>query len=115
QHGAARPRSHAHFRRFGELLDQWHTRHHDVRHYAGALNITPAHLNVITREHAGKSPLELIHERLQLEASRSLVYTSMTIGEISDALGFSDPAYFTRFFKKGSGVSPKAFRQRAGT
>ncbi|MER1968275.1 helix-turn-helix domain-containing protein [Castellaniella sp. GW247-6E4] len=112
---APRPRSHEHFSRFGELLDQSHTTHHDVAYYARTLGITPAHLNVITRNQADKSPLELIHERLLLEASRSLVYTSMTISEISYELGFSDPAYFTRFFKKASGVSPKAFRQRAGT
>uniref|UniRef100_UPI003342492F helix-turn-helix domain-containing protein n=1 Tax=Castellaniella defragrans TaxID=75697 RepID=UPI003342492F len=110
-----RPRSHEHFRRFGELLDRSHTAHHDVAYYARSLGITPAHLNTVTRGQAGKSPLELIHERLLLEAGRNLVYTSMTISEISYELGFSDPAYFTRFFKKASGMSPKAFRQHAGT
>jgi len=77
------------------------------------MGMTAAHLNVITRTHAGKSPLQLIHERLALEAGRSLVYTSMTIGEISDALGFSEPAHFTRFFRKAARESPRAFRQRA--
>jgi AraC family transcriptional activator of pobA len=48
-----------------------------------------------------------------LEARRNLVYTSMTIQSVGEALGFTDPAYFTRFFKRQTGLSPKAFRLRA--
>ena len=81
--------------------------------YAGQMAIPTAHSNVVSRAHAGKSPLQLIHARLALEASRSLVYSSMTIGEISDALGFSEPAHFTRFFRKAAGKSPREFRQQA--
>lgn len=115
RHGAPRARSHMHFERFSELIESHHTSRHDVAYYAAELGMSPAHLNVVTRSHSGKSPLELIHERLLLEARRSLVYTTMTISEISYELGFSDPAYFTRFFKKASALSPKAFRQHAGT
>jgi AraC family transcriptional activator of pobA len=111
--GPPRARSLEHHTRFSELLESSYTRHHDVAWYAAQMGMTAAHLNVITRTHAGKSPLQLIHERLALEAGRSLVYTSMTIGEISDALGFSEPAHFTRFFRKAAGESPRAFRQRA--
>lgn len=115
QHSTPRPRSHIHFERFSELIERLHTSRHDVAYYAAELGMSPAHLNVVTRSHSGKSPLELIHERLLLEARRSLVYTTMTISEISYELGFSDPAYFTRFFKKATELSPKAFRHHAGT
>ncbi len=111
--GPPRARGLEHHTRFGELLEASYAAHHDVAWYADRMGMTAAHLNVITRAHAGKSPLQLIHERLALEAGRSLVYTSMTIGEISDALGFSEPAHFTRFFRKAAGESPRAFRQRA--
>ena len=50
-----------------------------------------------------------------LEAKRMLVYTSMTISNVADALGFNDPAYFTRFFSRLAGVSPREFRQRAAS
>ena len=50
-----------------------------------------------------------------LEAKRNLVYTAMAVSEVSYALGFSDPAYFTRFFKRQSGWSPRDFRTRAKT
>ena len=53
----------------------------------------------------------MIHQRLLLEAKRNLVYTAMTIQQVSDSLGFSEPAYFSRFFKRYAGVSPRAFRQ----
>ena len=111
--GPPRARSLEHHSRFSELLEASYATHHDVTWYATQMGMTPAHLNVVTRTHAGKSPLQLIHERLALEAGRSLVYTSMTIGEISDALGFSEPAHFTRFFRKAAGEAPRAFRQRA--
>jgi len=56
-----------------------------------------------------------VHERMLLEAKRNLVYTSMTISVVSYTTGFSDPAYFTRFFKRQTGMSPKEFRKRVGT
>lgn len=114
--GAPRPRDargRQHYARFGELLERSHNRQHTVAWYARELGLSTTHLNLVTRAHAGKSPLRLIHERLALEASRSLVYTTMTVGEISDALGFSEPAHFTRFFRKAAGQSPRDFRLRA--
>lgn len=107
-HGGGR-----HFARFCELVEQWYARHYPVPRYAAELGITAAHLNLLCRQAAGHSALEMIHERLLLEAKRSLVYTSMSIAEVSYAIGFADPAYFTRFFKQRSGVSPKQFRRSA--
>jgi AraC family transcriptional activator of pobA len=104
-----------HFAHFGRLIEESYASHHLVTYYAGKIGITPAHLNVIARQTTGKSALELVHERLLLEAKRNLVYTTMTINVVSYALGFADPAYFTRFFKRHIGLSPKDFRKQAGT
>lgn len=104
-----------HFARYCELLEEGYGRHYSVAHYAGQIGITAAHLNLLCRQTVDKSALEMIHERVMLEAKRNLVYTSMSISEVSYAIGFSDPAYFTRFFKRGAGVSPKEFRKQAGT
>jgi AraC family transcriptional activator of pobA len=104
-----------HFVRFCELLEDGYSKHHPVAYYAKQIGITAAHLNLLCRQTVDKSALELIHERVLLEAKRNLVYTSMTISEVSYAIGFSDPAYFTRFFKRGVGLSPKDFRRQAGT
>ncbi|MGB4345428.1 MAG: helix-turn-helix domain-containing protein [Burkholderiaceae bacterium] len=106
-------RARKHLARFGELVEADFTGHHGLDYYAGKLGISAAHLNALCRQFASGSALDLIHARLTLEAKRQLVYTSMTIRGISDALGFSDPAYFTRFFKRQTQSPPKAFRLRA--
>ncbi|MBC7415056.1 MAG: helix-turn-helix domain-containing protein [Herminiimonas sp.] len=102
-----------HFMRFGDLLDVHFRDHRPVGFYAAGLGVTAAHLNVVCREIGGRSALAIMHERLLVEAKRSLVYTAMQIGEISDALGFSEPAYFTRFYKRATGMAPLAFRAAA--
>ncbi|CAM5222770.1 AraC family transcriptional activator of pobA OS=Castellaniella defragrans OX=75697 GN=HNR28_001903 PE=4 SV=1 [Castellaniella defragrans] len=109
----SRSRGLNHYTRFCELLEVSYAQHHDVAWYAGQVGLTAAHLNVVTRAHGGKSPLQLIHERLALEANRCLLYTPLTIAEVSDALGFAEPAHFTRFFRQAAGESPRDFRRRA--
>ena len=64
---------------------------------------------------AGQSPTQLIHSRMLIEAERQLRYTGMSITEIAYYLGFEDPAYFSRFFTKGMGASPRNFRRSTGT
>lgn len=103
-------RARQHLAQFGELIEADFCSHQPLQYYAQKIGISSAHLNAVCRQLAQRSALDLIHERIVLEARRDLVYTSMTIRTISDALGFSDPAYFTRFFKRQTGLSPKAFR-----
>ncbi len=104
-----------HFRAFSELIENHYTEQWPVSRYADQLGITAAHLNALCRRIVGQSALELIHQRVILAAKRNLVYTSMTISVVSYTLGFADPAYFTRYFKRQVGVSPKEFRRRAAT
>lgn len=108
-------KSSEHFSRFCELIEERYAMHEPVSDYASRLGITAAHLNALCRQAAGKSALALIHERMILEAKRNLVYTSMTIAVVADTIGFADPAYFTRFFRREVGMSPKEFRVKAGT
>jgi len=84
-----------------------------VAQYAKALNVTPARLRAACIEVTGKTPMRVLEERLVLEAKRNLTYTNMTIAQIAYYLGFTDPAYFSRFFSKLAGESPAAFRRRA--
>ena len=63
-------------------------------------------------EVTGKTPMRVLEERLVLEAKRNLTYTNMTIAQIAYYLGFTDPAYFSRFFSKLCNESPAAFRKR---
>lgn len=103
-------RGREHVQAFVQLLDVHFREHLPIEHYASRLGISAAHLNALCRRLAGQSALQLINQRLLLEAKRCLVYTTMTVSQVSDSLGFSEPGYFSRFFKRGSGLSPKAFR-----
>lgn len=105
-------RASSHLSRFLAEVERRFREHLPLVHYAQHVGISTAHLNALCRAQAGRSALAMIHARLALEARRELVYTAMTIREVSDALGFADPAYFTRFFRRATGVSPREFRQR---
>lgn len=83
-----------------------------IGQYAKALNVTPAQLRAACLEIAGKPPVRVLEERMLLEAKRTLTYTNMTIAETAYHLGFGDPAYFSRFFRKLAGESAAAFRKR---
>ena len=102
--------SRRHLQAFRRLVETHFREHLPIEHYAQCLSISAAHLNALCRRLAGVSALQLINQRLLLEAKRNLVYTGMTVQEVSDQLGFSEPAYFSRFFKRGTGQPPKAFR-----
>jgi len=113
--GQAADRGRRHFSTFSELIEEHYAEQWPVERYARTIGITPAHLNNLCRQIVDRSALELIHQRVVLAAKRNLVYTSMTVSVVSHTLGFSDPAYFTRFFKREVGVSPKVFRKQAAT
>jgi AraC family transcriptional activator of pobA len=83
-----------------------------IAQYAKALSVSPARLRAACLEVTGKPPARVLEDRLLLEAKRNLTYTNMTVAETGYYLGFSDPAYFSRFFSKHAGESPAAFRKR---
>lgn len=112
-HPGSEARGSRHFSHFCQMIEAEYSVQHAVSWYAGRLGISPAHLNALCRQAARQSALELIHERVLLEARRSLAYSARSVAAVSHALGFADPAYFTRFFKQRAGLSPKAFRARA--
>lgn len=98
------------FRRFEALLEQHHLERWTVADYANALAITPTHLNRVTRAATGDTASHLILNRLVREARRNLVYTNLPVSTIAYALGFEDPAYFSRVYAAATGLSPRAFR-----
>lgn len=82
-----------------------------INDYASELNITTVHLNRICQSLVNKSALQIVHEYLINEAKKYLKNTTHSISEISYFLDFKDPAYFTRLFKKETGLSPSEYRK----
>lgn len=96
---------------FIDLLESHFDQQHSVNWYADKVGVTSAHLNEICKKLRQHTALSLIHRRIITEAQRNLIFTGKSASDISHLLGFSDPAYFSRFFKRICGVTPKQFRQ----
>lgn len=96
--------------KFRQLVETHYAEHWPVEQYADTLNLTESRLNRLSRKHAGQTAFGLIQARLLLEARRKLIYTGTPVSQLAYELGFSDPAYFCRFFKKLTGQAPSSFR-----
>lgn len=99
--------------RFRLLVDQQFRQHRVVPRYAEQLGVTAGQLTRLCKEVTGQSSLDLINARIVHEAQRALVYTSLPVKLLASELGFDDEAYFSRFFRKHTGLTPKGFRTRA--
>lgn len=98
-------------RSFRRLIDSHYRSIRLPNEYAGLLYITPNHLNALCQDLLGKTAGELIRDRILLEAKRLLTNAKMTVTEIAYDLNFKDNSYFSRFFKKNSGMTPDEFRK----
>ncbi len=96
--------------RFKMLLEQHVRQQQRLGFYAAKLGVTPDHLSRVCRATTGTSALDVLHERLILEARRLLAYTPNPVSAVAYEMGFDDPAYFSRFFSKLAGQSPSAYR-----
>jgi AraC family transcriptional activator of pobA len=96
--------------RFKALIEVHFLEHWRVADYARALSVSPTHLSRLTRAATGESSLRLIEARTMREARRHLAYTHLSIATVAYAMGYADPAYFTRVFTQDAGLSPRAFR-----
>lgn len=100
--------------RFRQLVEARFRRREPISRYARMLDVSPTTLRLACARVAGLSPSAMIDERALLEARRLLHYSSMTVTEVGFALGFEDPAYFSRFFARHIGKSATAYRREIG-
>jgi AraC family transcriptional activator of pobA len=98
--------------RFRELVEVHYRDALAIDDYAGRLGVTVGQLRAACRKAAAATPSRLVQDRAILEAKRALLYSNMTVAEVGYSLGFEDPAYFSRFFAKTEGLSPRQFRDR---
>ncbi|OYQ34090.1 AraC family transcriptional regulator [Flavobacterium cyanobacteriorum] len=99
-------------RDFNFYVEQHFRTKHSVQDYADILFKSPKTLSNVFAKFSARTPLQVIHERIVLEARRMLRYTDKSVKEISYDLGFEDIQTFSRFFKKMSGISPSDFKNQ---
>lgn len=101
------------FLKFLELVRASFDSNHTLANYADQLRTTEQKLNDRAKTHTGKTAQMVIYGLISSEAKRLLTYeTSLSVKEIAFKLGFNDPFYFSNFFKKHNGVSPKTYREQ---
>jgi AraC family transcriptional activator of pobA len=100
--------------RFRESLERYFRTHMSVAAYAAELGASEPTLRRACLAVVGETPVEMLQLRLLIEAERQLRYTSMPVAQVAFYLGFDDPAYFSRFFMRRMGLTPRAFRTRDG-
>lgn len=96
---------------FKDLLEDQFKKQKQVNSYSGQLSVTEKRLNQATSKVLGKTPKQMIDERVMLEAKRLLAHTNESIKEIGFALGFDEPTNFIKYFKKHHKSTPVEFRE----
>lgn len=103
---------HNHFIRFRQALENNYSHLHNVKDYAELLGVGTKYLTTIVKECSHRTPLQLINERILLEAKRQLRYSNKMVKEIAFDLGYDDPSYFVKQFKRHMGMLPTEFREK---
>lgn len=97
--------------KFINLIDENYTKGLSVSEYAKLLFISSRTLSDLTNQQLNKTPSQMIQERIVLEAQRLLLYSELNVNQIGYRLGFDDPSYFVKYFKKHTNLSPLGFRK----
>lgn len=97
--------------KFVNLIDENYNKGLTVSEYAGLMNISSRTLSELISQNLNKTPSQMIHERIVLEAQRLLLHSTLNVNQIGFRLGFDDPSYFVKYFKKYTKTSPSEFRK----
>lgn len=99
-------------RRYQQQVEQHFMDGLAVPVYASQLHVTERQLNDAVKRATGRTAGQVIQQRVLLEAKRLLTLTDLGIAEVAYRLGYDDLAYFCRFFKRHTQVTPGDFRKR---
>ena len=97
--------------RFTSLVDEHFNEGLSVAEYAEMMHLSVRTLSNLTNQLLNKTPSLMIQERIILEAKRLLLYSNLNINQVGYRLGFDDPSYFVKYFKKHTNISPSEFRK----
>jgi AraC family transcriptional regulator, transcriptional activator of pobA len=100
-------------KRFFHLIEENNQKNLSLKEYAGIIGITPNHLTQTVKQLTGKTSSQIIKAKQLLEIKRLLVHTNLSASEIANQLNFEDQSYFTKFFRRETGITPLQYRSDA--
>jgi AraC-like DNA-binding protein len=95
------------------LVEDHFLAHPPVSFYSETLQVSDRKLNAVCKEYHSGTCTAVIHDRMVLEAKKLLTYSNKSVKDVMFELNFKDAAYFNRFFKSKTGITPTAFRQQS--
>lgn len=98
------------YHRFVALLNEHATREHTISFYAGRLCLTSNYLGAVIREVSGQTVMQWVHRYIIQQAKLQLKYSDLPIWQIAENLHFPNPSFFSKFFKRETGMKPAEFR-----
>jgi AraC-like DNA-binding protein len=96
-----------------EVIEQHYCESLSLHDVARAVSLTPGHLTTVVRRKTGRTVQQWIAERRLAQARRLLIETDLAVEEVGRKVGYGDPGYFARTFRRAHGITPRAWR-RAG-
>lgn len=100
-------------KRFFHLVEENNLKNLSLSDYAGMIGVTANHLTQTVKLLTGKTSSQIIKAKQLLEIKRLLVHTNLNVSEIANQLNFEDQSYFTKFFKRETGLTPLQYRADA--
>jgi len=100
-------------KRFFHLVEENYQMNLPLNEFASMMGISANHLTQIVKQLTGKTSSQIIRAKQLLEIKRLLVHTTMNVAEIANQLNFEDQSYFTKFFKRETGITPLQYRSES--
>ena len=111
QRQASAPRHQTMLNNFIALVNQYGTREHKIEFYADKLCVTPNHLGAVIKQTSGLTVMQWVNRHIIQLAKMLLRYSDLPIGEVAEQLNFANPSFFSKFFKRETGMRPAEYRR----
>ena len=99
------------FQRFISLVNTYCKTERNVSFYADKLCLTPRYLNTVIRQASQQTVMDWINQSIILEAKVLLKHSNRLVYQISDELNFPNPSFFSKFFKRMTGMTPQEYQK----
>lgn len=99
------------FQRFISLVNTYSKTERNVSFYADKLCLTPRYLNTVIRQASQQTVMDWINQSIILEAKVLLKHSNRLVYQISDELNFPNPSFFSKFFKRMTGITPQEYQK----